>query len=257
MSEKIGWVFPSSDGGELDGYNDPGIAHFKGSPLSSLAREILQNSLDAAKNSDSEIHVSFELIELGIEDIGGHELLDSVNTCLSQAVDDEDEDILTISELKEASRLLNNDKINCLRISDRDTTGLQGKYWKALVKMRGTSRKKATGAGGTHGLGKNAPFAVSGLRTIFYWTCYMEGKDFVEKMQGKSILMSHRDATGNETQGTGFYGYRDGCVEICNDKISNKFGCLNQMGTLFREQVLLLWDFKLLKIGVLKLDLIL
>ncbi len=47
MIDKIGWRFPPTNGGAGDGFNDSGIAHFKGSPISSLARETIQNSLDA------------------------------------------------------------------------------------------------------------------------------------------------------------------------------------------------------------------
>ena len=70
----IGWHFPPTNGGRVDGFNDPGIAHFKGSPYSSLARETIQNSLDARATSDQPVHVSFEMIELSPEDVGQAEL---------------------------------------------------------------------------------------------------------------------------------------------------------------------------------------
>ena len=41
MSNEIGWRFPPTSGGRVDGFNDPGIAHFTGSPLVSLARETI------------------------------------------------------------------------------------------------------------------------------------------------------------------------------------------------------------------------
>ena len=44
------WRFPSNDYGEKKGINDSGIATFRGTPLRSLAREICQNSLDAARD---------------------------------------------------------------------------------------------------------------------------------------------------------------------------------------------------------------
>ena len=58
----IQWRFPSNDHGENKGINDSGIAEFKGNPLSSLAREICQNSLDAA-NSDC-ITVEFNVFDM-------------------------------------------------------------------------------------------------------------------------------------------------------------------------------------------------
>ena len=42
------WRFPSNDYGEIKGINDSGVSMFRGTPLKSLAREICQNSLDAA-----------------------------------------------------------------------------------------------------------------------------------------------------------------------------------------------------------------
>ena len=51
----FGWRFPPTNGGRVDGFNDPGIAHFSGSPYSSLARETIQNSLDARDNHDEPV----------------------------------------------------------------------------------------------------------------------------------------------------------------------------------------------------------
>ena len=38
MNSTIGWRFPPTNGGISTGINDPGIAHFTGQPLASLAR---------------------------------------------------------------------------------------------------------------------------------------------------------------------------------------------------------------------------
>ena len=70
MSNEIGWRFPPTSGGRVDGFNDPGIAHFTGSPLVSLARETIQNSLDASLTLDTPVHVSFELITVRPASIG-------------------------------------------------------------------------------------------------------------------------------------------------------------------------------------------
>lgn len=42
------WNFPSNNYGQIFGIADSGIETFKGTPIKSLAREICQNSLDAA-----------------------------------------------------------------------------------------------------------------------------------------------------------------------------------------------------------------
>ena len=43
----LGWSFPPNADGEDEDLNNPGIESFKNTPLTSLAREICQNSLDA------------------------------------------------------------------------------------------------------------------------------------------------------------------------------------------------------------------
>ena len=218
----IGWKFPPTNGGAGDGFNDSGIAHFKGSPMASLARETIQNSLDARKRADEAVHVSFELIGLegGVE-FGRKELVRAIAACL-RSPDCQD---LAESELKAARQVLKTDTVQCLRVSDRNTTGLLDDHWRALVKTRGLSIKSEEGAGGSHGIGKAAPFAVTPLRTVFYWSHYKKDGKSVEKFQGKSVLMSHKDK-GEETQGTGFYGFKDGCQHLEGDSIPQTFRLL-------------------------------
>ena len=43
----IGWNFPLNNGGLETGFNDAAIDTFAGKRLSSLVREVIQNSLDA------------------------------------------------------------------------------------------------------------------------------------------------------------------------------------------------------------------
>ena len=205
-----GWRFPPTNGGRVDGFNDPGIAHFSGSPYSSLARETIQNSLDARDSPEQPVHVSFEMIELSPDDMGRAELSAAIDACRREI----DSDDPAKPELIRAQDVLARQSIPFLRVSDRNTTGLRGKHWRTLVKMQGASFKAdLEGAGGSFGIGKYAPFAVSALRTVFYWTCYEDdGRNF-ERFQGKCVLMSHQH-DGEEVQGTGFYGLRDGCVEM-------------------------------------------
>ena len=43
----IGWTHPIDESDQWDGFNEPGIEHFSGSPIRHLAREVVQNSLDS------------------------------------------------------------------------------------------------------------------------------------------------------------------------------------------------------------------
>ena len=212
MASEVGWKFPPTNGGKEDGWNDPGIANFTGAPLSSLARETIQNSLDARRVDTQPVEVEFEVLHLGVDVVGGMELRDAVVASAQAA--DELGDVGARQALVEARDMLGLAKFPCLRVSDRNTTGLLEKNWHALVKMQGLSQKEGRlGAGGSYGIGKYAPFAVSALRTVFYWTCYEENGVTVEKFQGKAVLMSHGDVA-NRTQGTGFYGIKEACEAL-------------------------------------------
>ena len=228
MANGIGWHFPPTHGGREDGYNDSGIAHFRGAPIGSLARETIQNSLDAHDQGAEPVDVSFEVRSLSAEAFGLQELRQLIESCHERAGTDEDES--AVRELSRALGLLERGDVACLRISDQNTTGLTDRHWKALVKMQGLSVKQPDrDALGSHGQGKYAPFAVSPLRTVFYWTAYHENGEVVEKLQGKSVLMTHEGPEG-PTQGTGFYGYRDGCRELALERIPKCFRVLGQAG---------------------------
>ena len=75
------WRFPSNDYGENKGINDSGVAMFRGTPLQSLAREICQNSLDAAIKDKTIIE--FNLFNIPSDKVPGRDvLLDTFNRCL-------------------------------------------------------------------------------------------------------------------------------------------------------------------------------
>ena len=110
MNNKVGWLFPPTNGGVGQGFNDSGIAHFVGTPMHSLARETIQNSLDA-RVSDDAVHVSFESIEMRPEEIGRDELTSAIDACKKNAKENSTEMIA----LDKASLSIESDKIACLR----------------------------------------------------------------------------------------------------------------------------------------------
>lgn len=217
-NQDIGWHFPPTGGAEAAGWNHSGIAIFSGHPLDSLAREAIQNSVDAPARLGEPVDVSFELKTLPREEFFGRaELADAISACLVS--DDEDEK--AHAALRVAQRMLSEESVTFLHVSDRNTTGLRGKRWNTLLKRPGTSYKDRPGTGGSQGIGKYSPFAVSPLRTIFYWTRYDEENESVELFQGKTILMAH-EREEREVQGTGFFGFRDGCRELRDGDVPNK-----------------------------------
>lgn len=229
MTAKVGWCFPPTNGGIRHGHNDPGIAHFEGAPLAGLARETIQNSLDARTSDREPVHVTFERQEMdsGLAALGFEELKGVLQRVTSATDPD---DVAAIQKFKRASGILGGSAIPFLRIVDRATTGLKGKRWRALVKASGTSMKDQIGAGGSFGIGKSAPFSVSPLRTVFYWSRFEDDeRGQVEQFQGKAVLASHGEGD-SETQGTGFYGVKQGCRHLTGSEIPKEITAVENQG---------------------------
>ena len=203
------WRFPILDGGSEQGFNNGGIATFKGSDLyDNLAREICQNSLDAKRESETKVKVEFQIKSFERQKYNAlQDLSEIFNSCGIYWKDKKD--VRLDAFLQEANKTLSQESIDCLVISDYNTTGLTGaksdiqqkSVWRALTHSDGVTNKSDTSAG-SYGIGKNAPFACSKLRTVFYNT-YAE--DNVKAFQGVSRLVTHKDENGEFTQGVGFY----------------------------------------------------
>ena len=212
----IGWKFPRTDGGVESGINDAGIVTFGGAPLPSVAREVIQNSVDARDDPAKPVHITFELRDIGTKEIGGHELAQHLDECVATwAADQKASDAL-----QAARSALNGEKVNLLGVLDKNTTGLADANWHGLVKATGASIKPSEDAGGSFGIGKAAPFTVSPLRAVFYWSAFQEQGRMVEQFQGKAVLVSHQHDFGEgpeSTQNVGFYGLTDGCEALRDD----------------------------------------
>jgi len=230
-TKTIGWRFPLNDGGLEAGFNDSGIETYRGNIYENLARETIQNSLDAAA-SDKPVKVAFELFELpSLAFPGRDELMVALESCRER-----------YSNIQKARRffdtaiaLLRQEAVSFLRISDYNTTGLTGakndnpqqSNWYSLVKASGVSAKPE-GAGGSFGIGKHAPYACSDLRCVFYGTLDRDG---VTAFQGVARLATHKERTGRLTQGTGFYGVIEGCGPILEPSRVDPVFLRSEIGT--------------------------
>ncbi|QGU95446.1 hypothetical protein GOM49_10410 [Clostridium bovifaecis] len=202
----IAWNFPSNNNSTITGISDAGIEAFKGSPYDSLAREICQNSLDACRDKSKAVKVEFHEFSIKVKDVpDSSNLYNALSNCFQYWK--EYDNIKGQNFFKKALGLMNKGQVQILRISDYNTTGLDGaekevnSNWSNLIKGNGVSNKEGN-AGGSFGIGKSAPFACSDLRTVFYSTLDIEGK---RASQGVSRLTSfkYKDYT---TLGVGYYG---------------------------------------------------
>lgn len=211
----IGWHHPVDESDQWDGFNEPGIEHFAGSPIRHLAREVNQNSVDAGETDMVEVKIRLHEVDvLSIPHL--EQLKENLRSCHAASLKESKKaEIFFDSALVE----LNKKKIQVLEISDYNTRGMKGPSangtpFYAFMKAKGQSRKDSETATGSFGIGKFAPYAVSKIRTIFISTVYQEDNgSYTQLTQGKSILMSH-DKDGKRKQGVGFWGIRGKCQPI-------------------------------------------
>ncbi|WP_141504378.1 hypothetical protein [Paenibacillus luteus] len=227
----IGWSFPSNNYGQTTGLNDAGIETFKGNTWDSLAREINQNSCDA-KGDDSTrpVEVEFKLELIKRTDIPGHEqFVQILESCFEFWKGNAKTEIF----FSNAVKLMSEDRIPFLKISDFNTTGLTGSSeldrggWHNLIKSVGSS-DKGSKSGGSFGIGKHAPFACSQLRTVYYGTLDKNGN---RAFQGVSKLVTHNGSNGEPTQGTGYFGIKDRNSPIHELEGLHTFFKREEMGT--------------------------
>ena len=225
----IGWTFPPNNDGIAAGANDGAIDAFAGKRLSSVTREIIQNSLDAKKSGEHPVRLHFSVQTISANEFDGFaniapHIQKSVEIAekqgLGEVVQFYQHGLTQIEKSKEI-------KVFC--IHDYNTKGLTGPIdepfgpWHAITKGAGISQKSSSGSLGSFGHGSKAPFLYSDTRTVFYLTKIDTDDGQQERFQGKSILQSHEsiDFDGIYTQGTGFYGHVDRLKALIDDEVPN------------------------------------
>jgi hypothetical protein len=205
--EEVKWRFPGNNYTNETGLDTAEMETFKKDPMSSLAREICQNSIDARENYNQPVKIEFKLFEIQKQIIPNiNRLNEEVSSC--QLYWEKNKKIS--KQLNGMKNSLEQDNIKCLRVSDFNTSGLLGVKsdekkapWYLLTKGSGISIK-VPGKGGSKGIGKYATFVTSNFNTVFYST---RTKDFEEGFQGICKLCSTTiEGTDEKTQGIGYYG---------------------------------------------------
>lgn len=233
----IEWKFPHNGFGQVRGVSDAGIETFTGTEIQSLAREICQNSLDAAvEGSNATIKVDFEQYRIPSSDIPGYEQYASK---IQKAYDywSKKNSEKTIKVLTKALNAIKKPTTVVLRISDFNTTGLSHPYedsdegWNALTKLDGGATKTGDKAG-AFGIGKNAPFTNSDYRLVFYRTL---NEDQETAAQGMSRFISFPEDLSNSmntmTTGIGYYGNPEGNLPVDSISELEKLYQRSEIGT--------------------------
>lgn len=234
MSE-IRWDFPNNQGGQIRGVADAGIETFNGNLLLSLVRETCQNSLDALGNGKKTVKVEIKNHYISTRDIPGYDRFKDVIEKTLKYWSNQSEKAREF--LTKALETLNGSMINVLRISDYNTTGLSDPYlpslnsgWYSMTKIDGGGTKSRDKNGG-FGIGKNAPYANSFLRTIFYRT-FNENNE--RAAQGMARLLSFPEVEldfGSMTSGFGYFGNPVNNVPVTEIKELNDINIRDEYGT--------------------------
>lgn len=202
------WRFPDNNYTTENGLDTSDMETFKKDPVSSLAREICQNSIDAAYG-EKPVRVEFSLFEISRNEVPGIEkLTEQINACYEYKKNSPKEGP-ALSELK---KHIQGDMIRCLRVSDFHTTGVEGAKTNErgtpfynLTKGSGVSDKGGS-SGGSKGIGKFASFVVSTTNTVFYSTKAKDdscGYIGISKLRSTPIPGEDPDLL---TMGIGYYG---------------------------------------------------
>lgn len=157
--------------------------------LKGIAREVIQNSIDAKRETlTAPLVVKFEFIEIDREefpDLNG--LLSHIEGTINFLNQKNKKNVALSTSVKQQN-ILKKDLFYILKISDFNTKGVSGSTnldsgtskWKGLVYNDGDTIKDNFNSLGSFGLGKNASFAISQLRTVFYVTRDLENNYAME-----------------------------------------------------------------------------
>jgi len=161
------WLFPHGKNLTRTGHNNSSIEAFLDNIGNSLTREVIQNSLDA-KNDLNEEPVRMELKEFSFPTANIPGIEEIKNFALPRAKEMWQEYQETHEFLLGFEKVIQQDKIPILQISDYNTTGLNSENFESLVEGNNFSTKNNVDSAGSKGIGKAAPFAASDLRMVFY-----------------------------------------------------------------------------------------
>lgn len=228
--DELKWRFPAANHGEKKGISSGDAEAFRKFPYQAFAREILQNSIDARYSDEEPTRVEFSSFEIKKEDIPGFADLEAqVRRCKEFYAYKKD----YAEAYDKILNVLKKDTIKCLRVSDYNTSGLvgvdsnslKGNKFNALAKGTGLSEKNGSLSGGSKGVGKNAAFLMSKIKTVFYSTNANQDTDGNLSTHlgymGVSNLISgwiddqHNNPGDDYTQGTGYFSSDDS-----NDAVS-------------------------------------
>ena len=207
-ASSIGWHFPRLDGGSYKSAVDAAQEYNKGSDvLDNLARETIQNSLDAARSYEDPSYEGPVRVEFTLSEMEANlPFLKDYRTAAEHALALNEHQGFGAKDkthqfLEKVDELLGGTVVSCLTVSDYGTTGAMGEGFVALAHSKGHSRNKR-GGGGSFGIGKAAAESYSQLSLVLYAT---KGFDGTQLFEAKGQLSTFIDEDGVERDAEGHY----------------------------------------------------
>ena len=224
---KKNWVFRLLQGDGFQGPNSGSGDHFKGTKLSSLVRELVQNSMDANNGTNKPVRIVIDLKKVSVSEFPGFkEIWPHIEACHEyQANLGKTNNIWQLRYKKSIDEFKEKKDVNILCFHDAETNGLTGPIDGTPtgafngVKGEGLTWKQGQGAGGSFGHGASAALLYSGIGSVFYYTKVEEKP--TERFIGKISLQSHEHPNGNGlTRAIGYYANdNDEITPLTNDEI--------------------------------------
>lgn len=216
------WNFAPRVGGIDQGPNEAMGDIFKKLPYQALVREAIQNSLDAAKDENEPVLVTFKLSSVDTHNYPMFFKLNEHIKACKKFWNNEDAKKRFDPMLEFINNAWESDRIHYLEISDENTKGMSYRKgstsspFYAFVKSIGNSVKDNTSKGGSHGFGKAAYFNASRIRTVLISSLTDNGQYVFEGVSG---LCTH-EMGSQRREHYGFY--TDASFGDSEEPITNK-----------------------------------
>ena len=218
----INWYVDKLESGSAVGWEDSSSKHFRDTPINNLGREIIQNSLDVPNPEMDFVKVNFQLDRVKVSEIPG---IQKLRELLENGIRDKELYVAPkyFTSMDRAKRLLNQQMIDIMTISEIGTIGMEGPctpkfpFYK-YMKSDGTGQKSIQNAKGSHGLGKGAAVVCSNLNTIFCSTRFVKENQEQTLCMGRalfsSFLVDRENEGGSSYSGKCYWGDDFSPVEI-------------------------------------------
>lgn len=227
-SKELGcrWFFAPYNKTGKQGPNSAISKNFTGTPIPSLVRESIQNSIDARSDASQPVDMVFQFGHIQSHMFPNFFKIRDHIIGIGNAYPE----IMDKAQAMAARLSTRNgrvEQVNYIKLSDSNTTGMpfdgsiNTSKFDAFVQSEGTTAKDSRNSGGHYGFGKGAYFNISPIRTLLVSTHTADTHEHF--FQGVALLSTNK-VDGTLYNHRGFYDCNEGDKPVdCVDLIPEKF----------------------------------